>query len=209
MFERFVELVFKYRPVIFEQGELAFSPPWPAAVAVIAVLAAMGAARVGVPARPARTPRLVSRRAARAPPHRARACSSSPAPPGPRRPRRRAAAQRARRPRGRLAQHDDRRPRRDAAHRVRPRGVRPVGRAARPRSARRFTLRRLPLLGSTADACADPDGDDLLRARARTSGRSLQRTAEELAGPPGVGHRARDRRRRHVARADGRRASRR
>jgi uncharacterized membrane protein len=44
VFDRFVELVFKYRPVAFQQGELGFSPPWPAAIAVIAVLAAMGAA---------------------------------------------------------------------------------------------------------------------------------------------------------------------
>ena len=54
MFESFIELVFKYRPVVFEQGELGFSPPWPAAVAVMAVLAAMGAA-VWVYLRPGRT----------------------------------------------------------------------------------------------------------------------------------------------------------
>ncbi len=44
MLDRFIELVFKYRPVVFEQGELGFSPPWPAAIAVIVVFAAMGAA---------------------------------------------------------------------------------------------------------------------------------------------------------------------
>jgi uncharacterized membrane protein len=44
LFDRLVELVFKYRPVVFEQGELGFSPPWPAAIAVLAVLAAMGVA---------------------------------------------------------------------------------------------------------------------------------------------------------------------
>jgi uncharacterized membrane protein len=38
--ERLFELLFKYRPVVFEQGELAFGPPWPALVAVIAVIAA-------------------------------------------------------------------------------------------------------------------------------------------------------------------------
>jgi len=53
--DRFVELVFKYRPVVFEQGELGFSPPWPAAVAFVAVLLAMGAA-VWVYLRSARTP---------------------------------------------------------------------------------------------------------------------------------------------------------
>ncbi len=42
--ERLFELVFKYRPVVFEQGEFGFSPPWPAAIAVVAVLAAMGVA---------------------------------------------------------------------------------------------------------------------------------------------------------------------
>jgi uncharacterized membrane protein len=55
VFERVIELVFKYRPVVFEQGELGFSPPWPAAIAVVAVLAAMGAA-VWVYRRPSRTP---------------------------------------------------------------------------------------------------------------------------------------------------------
>jgi uncharacterized membrane protein len=44
MFESLIELVFKYRPVVFGEGELGFSPPWPAAIAVVAVLAAMGAA---------------------------------------------------------------------------------------------------------------------------------------------------------------------
>jgi uncharacterized membrane protein len=54
VFDWFVELVFKYRPVVFEQGELGFSPPWPAALAVVAVLAAMGAA-VRVYSKSART----------------------------------------------------------------------------------------------------------------------------------------------------------
>lgn len=35
-------LLFKYRPVVFEQGGFAFSPPWPAAAAVLLVLAAAG-----------------------------------------------------------------------------------------------------------------------------------------------------------------------
>jgi uncharacterized membrane protein len=38
-------LAFKYRPVIFAQGELAFSPPWPA---ILAVLAAVAAAALAV-----------------------------------------------------------------------------------------------------------------------------------------------------------------
>ena len=54
MLDRLIELVFKYRPVVFGQGELGFSPPWPAAIAVIAVLAAMGGA-VWVYAKSART----------------------------------------------------------------------------------------------------------------------------------------------------------
>jgi hypothetical protein len=54
VFERVIELVFKYRPVVFEQGDLGFSPPWPAAIAVVAVLAAMGVA-VWVYLRSART----------------------------------------------------------------------------------------------------------------------------------------------------------
>ncbi len=54
MLDRLIELVFKYRPVVFEQGELGFSPPWPAAIAVLAVSAAMGAA-VWVYLRSART----------------------------------------------------------------------------------------------------------------------------------------------------------
>jgi uncharacterized membrane protein len=42
--DRLFELVFKYRPVVFEQGDLGFSPLWPAAIAVVAVAAAMGVA---------------------------------------------------------------------------------------------------------------------------------------------------------------------
>ena len=44
MLDRLFELVFKYRPVVFEQGEFGFSPPWPAFIAVLAVVAAMGVA---------------------------------------------------------------------------------------------------------------------------------------------------------------------
>jgi len=40
LLERLFGLAFKYRPVIFAQGELAFSPPWPAALAVLAALVA-------------------------------------------------------------------------------------------------------------------------------------------------------------------------
>jgi hypothetical protein len=36
MGERVFELLFKYRPVAFERGELVFAPPWPLA-AVLAV----------------------------------------------------------------------------------------------------------------------------------------------------------------------------
>jgi uncharacterized membrane protein len=53
--DRLFELVFKYRPVVFQQGELGFSPPWPAAIAVVAALAAMCAA-AWVYLRAARTP---------------------------------------------------------------------------------------------------------------------------------------------------------
>lgn len=41
MFDRVFEVLFKHRPVVFQQGELAFSPPWPAAVSVLLVLAAL------------------------------------------------------------------------------------------------------------------------------------------------------------------------
>jgi uncharacterized membrane protein len=40
LLERLFGLAFKYRPVIFVQGDLAFSPPWPAMLAVLAALAA-------------------------------------------------------------------------------------------------------------------------------------------------------------------------
>jgi len=53
--DRLIEVVFKYRPVVFEQGDLGFSPPWPAAVAIVAVALAMGAA-VWVYVRSARMP---------------------------------------------------------------------------------------------------------------------------------------------------------
>ena len=40
LLERLFGLAFKYRPVIFAQGDLAFSPPWPSMLAVLAALAA-------------------------------------------------------------------------------------------------------------------------------------------------------------------------
>jgi uncharacterized membrane protein len=42
--EHVFALLFKYRPVVFEHGGFAFSPPWPAAVSVLLVLAAVLAA---------------------------------------------------------------------------------------------------------------------------------------------------------------------
>ena len=44
MLERLFGLAFNYRPVIFAQGELAFSPPWPAMLSVLAALVAAGVA---------------------------------------------------------------------------------------------------------------------------------------------------------------------
>ena len=44
MVEHLFALLFKYRPVVFEQGSFAFSPPWPAVVAVLLVLASSGLA---------------------------------------------------------------------------------------------------------------------------------------------------------------------
>jgi len=44
LLERLFELAFKYRPLVFQQGDLAFSPPWPASVVVLAVVAAAVAA---------------------------------------------------------------------------------------------------------------------------------------------------------------------
>lgn len=40
MVERLFELLFKYRPVVFEQGQLAFSPPLPVLAVLLAVVAA-------------------------------------------------------------------------------------------------------------------------------------------------------------------------
>ncbi len=40
MFDRLFEIVFKYRPVIFQQGALAFNPPWPQLVVIALGLAA-------------------------------------------------------------------------------------------------------------------------------------------------------------------------
>ncbi len=40
MLERLFGLVFKYRPVIYARGELAFSPPWPAIVVIAAAVVA-------------------------------------------------------------------------------------------------------------------------------------------------------------------------
>ncbi|RPJ73087.1 MAG: hypothetical protein EHM24_08495, partial [Acidobacteria bacterium] len=44
MVEHLFALFFKYRPVVFEQGSFAFSPPWPAMMAVLLVLAVGGLA---------------------------------------------------------------------------------------------------------------------------------------------------------------------
>ncbi len=44
MLERLFGLAFKYRPVIFAQGELSFSPPWPAVLVVLAAGLAAGLA---------------------------------------------------------------------------------------------------------------------------------------------------------------------
>jgi uncharacterized membrane protein len=52
VFDRLFEIVFKYRPVVFQQGALAFNPPWPEAV-VIALALAAGAVAVWSYARPA------------------------------------------------------------------------------------------------------------------------------------------------------------
>lgn len=43
MVDRVIEVLFKHRPVVFQQGELTFSPPWPAAVSVLLVVAALAA----------------------------------------------------------------------------------------------------------------------------------------------------------------------
>ena len=40
MLERLFASAFKFRPVIFSQGELGFSPPWPGTLAIVAALAA-------------------------------------------------------------------------------------------------------------------------------------------------------------------------
>jgi uncharacterized membrane protein len=37
--ERLFELLFKYRPVVFERGEFAFAPPWPAVVVLVLAIA--------------------------------------------------------------------------------------------------------------------------------------------------------------------------
>jgi len=52
LFERLFELLFKYRPVVFEQGELAFGASWPVAL-VVAVGAAAAAVAVAGYLRPA------------------------------------------------------------------------------------------------------------------------------------------------------------
>jgi len=47
LFERLFELLFKYRPVVFEQGELAFGASWPVALVVAAGAAAAAVAVAG------------------------------------------------------------------------------------------------------------------------------------------------------------------
>ena len=38
MFESFFELLFKYRPLMFEEGEFAFRASWTGGLAVVAIL---------------------------------------------------------------------------------------------------------------------------------------------------------------------------
>lgn len=56
MLDRLFGLVFKYRPVVFDQGKLALSPPWPATLAVLIALAAAGLAVWAYRRRPAAAP---------------------------------------------------------------------------------------------------------------------------------------------------------
>ena len=171
LLERLFGLVFKYRPVIYAQGELAFSPPWPAIVVVAAAVVAGARRRVGLPPRPARPePRR----------GRARRCSAI-------RlstvalllvcllrpvlvvravePQRNVLAVLVDDSRSMTIADQDRQPRsafvRDAVRRVRPpaRGARPAVRAP-----------RLPLLGDHR-TCVDSRRRYVLPARARTSGR--------------------------------------
>ena len=203
MLERLFGLAFKFRPVIFAQGDLAFSPPWPAMLAVLAALAAACGRGVGLP--PPSGARHVDARPpgpARPAPRHDRRRPRLPAPAGARAPRRRAAAQLPRRARGRLAQHDDRGRQRVAAHRVHPRRLRRRGAAAR--------RARAPLHAAATSASRPPPSAPRARTAARYAGtrsniaQALARTAEELAGLPGLGHRAAERRRRHVGRGPGR-----
>lgn len=58
MFERLFELLFKYRPVVFEQGEFALGASWP-----VALIVGLGAAAAGVAVAGYRRPAGESRRA--------------------------------------------------------------------------------------------------------------------------------------------------
>ena len=199
MLDSLFRFLFKYPPLIFQQGDFA----WGLSRPVLLVVRRRGARRPGA----AHLSRRLGRRSARAIASvlvglRLAAAGGPallPVPAGADPEGGGAAAELPRRPGRRLAQHDDRRPRRPAAQRVRPAS----SSAARTRRcsnalSQRFVLRffrfsssadRLPAAGDLKyDGTATRLGAGA-RARARRAGRPAARR-------PGDGHR----RRRHLGR---------
>ena len=205
MLERLFELAFKYRPVVFEQGELAFSPPWPLSVVLLAGLARGGRGGLGVPRRARRrrppghlaAPRGRLRLAVLPRPR--SACRARAGAQGDR-----AAAEPPRRRDGRLAEHVARRRRRYAARRVHRRGVRP-GAPLRQALADRFALRFFRF-SSAMDRASGPEGLTFSGTRSHI-GQALAQVVRRTGRVAGIRHRARERRRRHLSRADGRPAA--
>ena len=181
------DFLFKYPPLVFEQGDFAFAASRSMMTTVVGPCGARAVAALvtyrGITSEGRRRDRLVLVVAA---PRGRRAAAVLPAPAVADPEGRGAAAELSRRPDRRLAQHDDRGPRRAAAHRVRPAAVR---QARQPAAARR--CRSASSCGSSAFP-RPPIGwrtaaDLKYEGTASRLGPALERARDELAGLPLAG----------------------
>jgi uncharacterized membrane protein len=182
LLERLFGFAFKYRPVIFSQGDLAFSPPWPATLGLVAALVAAAVAvwayrrrTTHEAPRPARLALLGLRLAAIAVVF---VCLLRPV-----------LVVRAIEPQRNFLAIlvDDSRSMTIADDRATPRTafIRDAfgeSGALRQALARRFTLRSFRF-SATTERTASPDGGTWAGTRSNI-GQALVRTAEELAGLP-------------------------
>ena len=144
--------LFKYPPLVFQQGDFAWGLSRPVLLAVAAAAGDRGARAADVSGRSSSEGSSArSRRARRAAARRARGAAVLPVPADADPQGGRAAAEFPRRAGRRLAQHVDRRPRRPAAQRVRPAAVGRTERRAARRRCRSGSSLRFFRFSSSAD----------------------------------------------------------